>query len=138
MEFDIHHAFSSDIEPQEFFDRAIFDKKHCCFYFNPTDNLWFHITRFYNEVALHGKRHIRDLLYILSILKDDSPKIKWRSFIQLCKKFDTVPSAYYILSFINSFNKTFIPETVIQELNLLENDRSRDFGWQIGLLYLIL
>jgi hypothetical protein len=67
---DIHHNVATDVSPDPFFKRAVPSALGVGQTFSAADHLWFTASRYYNEVAVHGKRTLRELAFLVALLKD--------------------------------------------------------------------
>ena len=134
MELDVHHSLASDIDISSFIERS--RKGDLAYFLDDADHLWFLCCRFYNEVALHNKRTMRDLVYIISALRSIKHALQWNRIYALCKEYDSFPSLYYILSFCRHLNENLVPIRCLEELRPdTHGSRARDFGWLLGVLF---
>ena len=101
---------------------------------SPADHLWFITGRYYNEVAMHDKRSLRDFVYIIPILVNSH--IDWEIILQSASDYNLRPSLYYYLFFLNQLlSGRYIPIEVIDKLSPANGSRSRDWGWQLDKLF---
>ncbi len=136
VRFDVHHALAADVDAQEFLERSVPGPfGHGERVLEPSDNLWLLACRYYTEVALHGKRELRTLAYIVSVLRQHAGSIDWGRVEHLCGEFETRAPLYYILAFCRSFAPELVPESVVSQLAPTLGSRMRDWGWQIGVLF---
>lgn len=128
-EFDFHFQLAADVTGDDCVARAIpsaFERgKTLC----DADALWFLISRYYTEVALHGKTSLRDMAYIGRFLQRAS--IDWRVFVDTVVEFDMRPAVYYFLWFADSLGPGTVPSWVYEALDVRRGLRTRDWGWQV-------
>ena len=133
VQFDIHHRVASDIESDGFFKRAIPSALGCGLTMSPADQIWFMTSRYYNEVAIHGKRSLRDFAYLAPIISRSD--ISWDIVLSAARIYELRPSLYYYLSFLDKLAGNIIPSEVFDELLPSKGIRSRDWGWQLSKLF---
>jgi hypothetical protein len=97
--------------------------------------VWITLTRYYNEVALLGKRYLRDFAYIIPILKNEA--IDWDVVLSANRSYELHAPLFYYLNFLRSLGAC-VPEAVLAETSPLRSERLRDFGWQLGKLFDVL
>jgi hypothetical protein len=100
---------------------------------NPADELWILAARYYVEVAIHGKRTLRELAYLCGLLRKHS--IDWDLLVEGCHQHGLGCPVYYILAFLDRVTGDKIPQ---QTLSMLKRSLGRgrfDFGWQLGKLF---
>jgi len=133
VEVDLHHQVASDIETAPFFQRAVPSALKNALTLSPADLMWFTTSRFYTEVALHGKRSLRDFAYLAALL--GSTPIDWDVLLRATREDGLSSSVYYYFVFLNHLTNSLIPTEVIAELDPARSPRLRDWGWQLGQLF---
>lgn len=134
IDIDIHHKVAYDVESEILFSRACKSKTGVGGTLSPEDHLWITCSRYYTEVAQHGKRSLRDLAYITAMLQIEN--FDWDYVLTVAKEYDIYASLYYLLSFIKSINpRANIPDNILQQLAPTNGKRMRDWGWQLGVLF---
>ncbi len=132
IELDIHHQVAGDIPSEQFFKRAAPSAFPGALTMSPADHLWFMTSRYYNEVAVHGKRALRDLAYLAALM--GKAEIDWGRFVQAVKDQSLHASAYYYSAFLNRLLNV-VPDEVLREISPIDSPRKRDWGWQLGVLF---
>lgn len=132
-EFDFHYQLALDVVGDEVFDRKVASIYPGAYTLNPADSLWFTLSKYYNEVALHGKSSLRDFVYLIALLNNES--IDWKIFLSSVREYKLHHSTYYFLFFCNLFLQKPVPEEIFSELDPLKNNRLKDWGWQIEKLF---
>jgi hypothetical protein len=132
LEVDVHHGLAADIESAPFFQRAVNSIYPNALTLSSGDHLWFTISRYYNEVALHGKRSLRDFAYSAALIHS-APD--WDRVLTAASEYSLHPSLYYYLYFLNKITSARVPSEVLNELFPVSKVRLRDWGWQIGKLF---
>ena len=133
VEFDVHHAVATDIESDQFFERAVASSFPNAWTLCAADHVWFTITRLYTEVALHGKISLRDFSYLVPLLERQT--IDWAVVLDAAKKFHVEPPLFYYLSFLSQLVPGKVPATLLNDLTPLSSERQRDWGWQLEKLF---
>jgi hypothetical protein len=133
LSIDLHHAVATDVQSDQFFDRSVPSSLGIGKTLSPTDHLWFTTSRYYNEIALHGKRSLRDLAFIGMVLR--RMPIDWSLIISIANEYDFRPSLYYLLTYISRLASSPIPNSILEELSPTRGSRQRDWGWQLGVLF---
>ncbi len=132
IEVDVHHGVATNIPGAEFFERAT--REEGVRTMSAADALWFTTSRFYTEVALDGKRSLRDFAYLLPLLS--SGRIEWPVVVAANERYLLHPSLYYYLSFMNWLGEgRLVPADVLEAVSPLRGPRRRDWGWQLGVLF---
>jgi Uncharacterised nucleotidyltransferase len=133
VEFDIHNQVALDISSPPLFQRAVPSAVSGALTLSPADHLWFTLSRYYNEVGLHGKSSLRDLVFAAMILRSDN--LDWEVVLRNVCDLDIRPSVYYWLRFLADLIPTSVPNEVLSALDPRNGSRSRDWGWQFGKLF---
>ena len=132
VEINVYYQLAADVENGDILNRAIPSSLGRGLTMSREDHLWFLTSRYYNEVALHGKRSLRDFAYLAALLDDD--KFDWRIITGQAKKYDLEAPLYYFLSFLSRLSGKMIPREVLSEL-LPTRNRQSDWGWQLSKLF---
>ena len=137
VEFDIHHNLASDVDSEPLFKNAGLNKGFSpCYSLSDTDHLWLLISRYYNEVALHGKSSLRDFAYILPFLQ--SGTIDWEYMLSVAEQYSIHSALFYYLSFCDRLCGA-VPESVLHCLSpARQAHRMRDWGWQLATLFSVI
>lgn len=132
VEFDFHHQLASDIESGRFFKKVVPSIFPGASTLSLGDHVWFTISRLYHEVALHGKRSLRDFAYVAPVLKEN---IEWGDVLDAASEYGLHSSLYYYLRFLHSVLGDGVPQHVLENLSPQRGPRLRDWGWQLGPLF---
>jgi putative nucleotidyltransferase-like protein len=133
VELDIHHSVATDIDAKDVMDDAQTSALGLGLSLSDTNQLWLLTSRYYTEVALHGKTSLRDFCYLLPII--GSGTIDWNVVLRAANKYQLRASLFYFLSFMSSLAGGAVPADVLSELSPLKGTRMRDWGWQLGKLF---
>ena len=133
VELDIHHGVATDIEIEDMTDNAKPSAIGVGQTFSDSNQLWLFTSRYYTEIALHGKTSLRDFCYLLPIVA--SGNIDWDAVLRAAHKYELRASLFYFLSFMSTLAGGTIPAEVLNELSPLNGTRMRDWGWQLGKLF---
>jgi hypothetical protein len=132
VELDVHHAVAADLSGDEFFQRAVPSSLGFGQTMSIADHVWFTTSKYYMEVALHGKTSLRDFAYVAPLL--GQPELDWDVVLAAAKEYELRPSLYYYLSFLDMLAGNVIPAKVLSQLNPKHGMRYRDWGWQLAKL----
>jgi hypothetical protein len=133
VEIDVHRRVVADVDSSELFDRAIPSALGSGMTLSPTDHLWLTMSRYYNEVALHGKCSLREFACLGILMR--RAEIDWDLLLKVVREYEIHSSLYYFLSFSNHLFAGLVPDEVLTEMLPLKGRRNRDWGWQIGKLF---
>ncbi|UQE03632.1 nucleotidyltransferase family protein [Bradyrhizobium japonicum] len=133
VEVDIHHRVALDIESEPLFARATASAMQPALTLSSGDLIWFTVSRFYTEVALNGKRSLRDFAYIAEFIR--SKEVDWDVVLGAAVEYDLAPSLFYFLSFVARFDGVHVPADLLEKLTPIGKRRQRDWGWQLGCLF---
>lgn len=132
LQLDVHHKVASDVDTEQFFERAVPSALGIGATLSAADHVWFTLSRLYVEVALHGKRSLRDFAYLLPLVAGSA--VDWSVVLEQASTMELRPHLYYFLSFMNDLVEGVVPEDVLAELAPTRGARDYDFGWQLGKL----
>lgn len=132
IDFDVHHGVAYDVTGEEFFGRAVPSALGVGETMSVADHLWLTTSRFYNEVAAHGKSTLRDFAYAGALLTE--PRIDWDVVTGAAEKYENGPTLYYFLYFLKAIGGV-VPEAVLRDLDPARCSRACDWGWQLGRLF---
>jgi hypothetical protein len=133
-EIDLHHSVALDVDPQPLFARARASVVPGALALDAADQLWLITSRCYNEVALHGKRSLRDFAYMLGMLRHES--IDWDRVLAVACEYEMRPALYYYLRFADSlFSNPVVDPAIWSRLDPRQGSRARDWGWQLACLF---
>ena len=130
IEVDIHHQVALDIPSETLIARGTASAIPGAKTLSPPDLVWFTTSRLYAEVAMNGKRSLRDFAYLAAYLRQTD--IDWDVLIQASAEYDLAPSLFYYLSFLGTFEGVDIPPEALDQLDPRKMDRLRDWGWQLA------
>jgi hypothetical protein len=133
LTIDLHHGVATDIGADQFFDRSVPSSLGRGSTFSSADHLWFTTSRYYHEVALYGKRSLRDLVFVGMLLH--RMPINWNVVLSAAAEYDFRPSLYYLFAYLKTLTAAPIPDAVLDELCPNRGSRQRDWGWQLGVLF---
>jgi hypothetical protein len=132
IEIDVHHAVAADIESGPLFDRAVQSALGVGNTLSEEDHFWLIASKFYTEVALHGKKSLRDLAYLALML---GTPMRWELMMSQIENYEIRPAVYYHLHFLNRLLDGPVPVQVLERLQPTRGSRLRDWGWQLGKLF---
>ncbi len=132
IEVDIHHNVATDTLVEPLLDRRVANKYGKGATLSDADHLWISCSRFYNEVALFGKRSLRQLIYSAPLMFED---INWDVVLSSARDLELSSSLYYPLITLGHLTGKHPPSEVLQEINPIRRGAQRDFGWQLGQLF---
>jgi hypothetical protein len=130
---DIHHAFAADITAEEVAIERCDSAFAGALTLSYTDHLWLNCAKYYTEVALHGKRTLREFAYLSAIMR--TKKIRWEKVVDAADRFQIHASLYYYLVFAADLADIVLPDDVLWYLSPVRGARLRDWGWQLGPLF---
>lgn len=130
---DVHYGVATNIDSEQFFERSISSCFNGAVTMSIPDYIWFTTSRFYTEVAMHGKRSLRDFAYLLAVISNS--KVNWDSMLEMVKKYDLGSSLYYYFYFMNAVINNLVPPKIINELHPQKGGRFYDWGWQLSKLF---
>lgn len=133
VEVDLHHAIAMDIEGAELFNRAVPSSYSNALTLSAADHVWFTTSRFYTEVALHGKRSLRDFCYLAAILRCET--IDWDVIVETSDKYELNSALYYYLAFLDRILGGAVPVSLLQTLARKRATSLRDWGWMLSPLF---
>jgi hypothetical protein len=101
--------------------------------FSDSNQLWLLTSRYYTEVAVHGKSSLRDFAYILPLIACGD--LDWDVVLSTARKYGLRSSLYYYLYFMSFLTEGAVPKSVLAELSPDRGNRRHDWGWQLGKLF---
>jgi hypothetical protein len=129
---DVHHGVSIDVPSEPLFARAVPSALGVGRALSPADQVWVTLSRYYVEVALDGKRKLRDFAYVLPLLA--SPfAIDWDVVLEVSRDYGLKATLHYYLAFLQRLG-AHVPKAVIDE-TCPDAGVQRDFGWQLTPLF---
>jgi hypothetical protein len=132
LRVDVHHAVSIDVPSEPLFARAVPSALGVGRALSLADQVWVTLSRYYAEVALDGKRKLRDFAYVLPLLS--SPfAIDWDIVLAASRDHGLKASLHYYLAFLQRLG-AHVPDAVIHETRP-DASVDRDFGWQLSPLF---
>jgi hypothetical protein len=136
LEVDVHHNVAVNVEPEPLFERAVPSALGAGLTLSAADHLWFTASRYYTEVAVHGKDHLRDFAFLVAHLARSI--VDWDVVLAAATQYENRPALYYYLTFVDSLAGRRIPGEVLRELEPLRGPRSKDYGWQLAKLFRVM
>ncbi len=133
VEIDLHHGVAPDVRPEMFFSRAVPSILGVGETFSAADHVWFNLTRYYNEVALHDMRSLRPLAYTLPEIAFG--EIDWSVVERVAHELSLGPTLYYFLAFCARLAPGRVPDSTLAAVQRSTTSRVRDWGWQLGKLF---
>ncbi len=133
-EIDLHHSVALDIDPAPLFERARAGSLRGALGLSAADQLWLVCSRFYSEVAMHGKRSLRDFAYLAAIVRDGG--IDWECVLRVAMEYEMRPALFYYLRFVDTlFARSMVDPGLWAELDPRTGSRQRDWGWMLAPLF---
>jgi hypothetical protein len=132
LELDVHHGVATDVEPEQFFERAVPSTFGVGSTFCAADHVWVTLSRLYVEVALHDKRVLRDFAYLVPLIAGS--EVEWPVVVQVAESMELRPHLFYFLSFVDLLAEGSVPADVLAALDPALGVRDHDWGWQLGKL----
>lgn len=124
LEFDIHHGIASDVDCEALLARCVVREgmSTLC----DADHLWFGLARYYNEVAIHGKRSLRDLAYLGPLVRFG--EVDWDVLARQTVETTTQAPVFNLLRFLDALSGGSVPAGVFAAIKPTEENRFRDWG----------
>jgi Uncharacterised nucleotidyltransferase len=129
---DVHHGVATNIDGEEFFDRAVPSAVGCGLSMSPGDHLWFTVSRYYTQAA-HGKNSLRDFAYLAAAISD--PQCDWDLIMDADTRFDLGAALFYYLAFLDKLVAGAVPNEVLERTDPRKTSRGIDWGWQLSRLF---
>ncbi|MDQ3935654.1 MAG: nucleotidyltransferase family protein [Actinomycetota bacterium] len=133
VEIDLHHNVATDADAEPFFERAVPSTHGVGATFSPADHVWFNLSRYYNEVALHDKRSLRPIAY--TVPEVASGAVDWDVVERVAGELALGPTLYYYLALCDRLAPGHVPESTLAAVRASTKSRMRDWGWQLGKLF---
>jgi len=133
LQVDVHHNVAADAETEGFFERAVPSTHGVAETFSHADNVWFNLTRHYNEVALHDQRSLRPFAYTLPEITCGA--VDWDVVEKVAAELCLGPTLWYFLAFCSELAPGAVPPTTLDAIDATTTSRVRDWGWQLGKLF---
>jgi hypothetical protein len=130
IEIDVHERVAADIEPGLLFGGTRSSALGVGETFSWENHLWLTSAKFYSEVALHGKRSLRELVF-LGMISNSIP-IDWNRLCATAADLELRPALYYPLNFLREIIGVPVPAEVMIELSPAKGSRDRDWGHLLG------
>ncbi|WP_171907361.1 nucleotidyltransferase family protein [Burkholderia plantarii] len=133
LAFDVHHGVANDIDVNDVISDSVPSAFGIGVTVNPTRLLWILTSRYYMEVAITGKRSLRDFSYLLPLLKEC--EIDWDHILGMNYKYSLFSSLYFYFCFMDRIIPGKIPSSVLDKINPVRSGfRGANFGWQLNTL----
>lgn len=133
VDLDVHHGVATDVDVSDVTDGAQPSAMGLGLSFSDSNQVWLLTSRYYTEVALYGKRSLRDFCYILPVLACGS--IDWDVVMRAARKYELRASLFYYFCFMSYLAEGSVPAEVLSGLSPTGGTRLRDWGWQLGKLF---
>lgn len=130
MEIDVHHNVATDTDVSGFFDRAVASSLGVGETLSPADHLWLNLSRYYNEVGIHGLESLRPIAYTLPLLTRD--EINWSTVVSSARELALGPTLHYPLDLCARLAPGSVPDDALKGIASSADSRIRDWGWQLG------
>lgn len=134
IEFDVHHRVAADVDSAPLLARARPGLIPNALALSAEDSIWYILSKHYTEVALFGKRGLRDLAYVAPAIVSES--IDWQLISQVGVEQELHCSLFYPLRTLQLIlGEEYVPANVLRDLAPDACSRIRDWGWQLGKLF---
>jgi hypothetical protein len=130
---DVHHNVALDADPTPLFDRAVPSGLGVGETLSPADHVWLNLSRYYNEVAIHGGCSLRPFAYTLPEIA--AGQVAWDIVEQVSRELALGPTLSYFLRFCDQVAPGRIPADTLAAVHRSSNSRVRDWGWQLAKLF---
>ncbi|WAZ19584.1 nucleotidyltransferase family protein [Streptomyces cinnabarinus] len=130
---DVHHNVALDADPTPLFDRAVPSGLGVGETLSPADHVWLNLSRYYNEVAIHGGCSLRPFAYTLPEIA--AGQVAWDVVEQVAEELALGPTLSYFLRFCDQLAPGRIPADTLAVVHRSANSRVRDWGWQLAKLF---
>jgi len=129
---DVHHRVATNIDGEEFFDRATPSAVGCDLSMSPGDHLWFTVSRYYTQAA-YGKTSLRDFAYLAAAISDS--QCDWDLVMDADARFDLGAALFYYLAFLDKLVAGVVPSAVLERTDPRRASGGIDWGWQLSRLF---
>ena len=126
---DVHRGVATNIAGDRFFVTAVPGTCGVGRSMAPSDLLWFTTSRWYSELALVGKRSLRDIAYVLPLFHQ---ALDWDIVLRAAADYELGASLYYPLTFMERAFEVPVPAEVLRATDPRRTSRRSDWGWQLG------
>lgn len=133
IEVDVHHNVASDADPSMLFERAVPSSLGVGETLSPADHVWLNLSRYYNEVAVHGGCSLRPFAY--TIPEVAAGDVDWGVVEQVARDLALGPTLSYFLRFCDQIAPGRIPAATLRSVHDSTSSRVRDWGWQLAKLF---
>ncbi|MET9725204.1 nucleotidyltransferase family protein [Streptomyces zaomyceticus] len=130
---DVHHNVASDADPSMLFERAVPSSLGVGETLSSADHVWLNLSRYYNEVAIHGGLSLRPFAY--TIPEVAAGTVDWGVVEQAARDLELGPTLSYFLRFCDRVAPGRIPASTLRAVEASTSTRIRDWGWQLGKLF---
>lgn len=128
---DLHFGVAINIPGAPFFDRAEASVFRHGLTMCAADHLWFVASRLYSECAFHGKVSLRDLAYLVALVRKTS--IAWDVVEDAAARYSLGPLLYYVLTFLQRLTGINVPPQILASCDPTSRTYRRDAGPQLHL-----
>ena len=133
LNIDLHHGVATNVPGTPFFERSRPSVFPDAAAMNASDLLWLTVSRYYTEVALNGKRSLRDFSYVLSLLSRE--EIDWDVVLRAQSMYSLGAALHYYLAFAERIFPGVVPCDVLDSTNPRVDSSRFDWGWQLEQLF---
>jgi hypothetical protein len=130
---DVHHNVALDADPAPLFDRAVPSGLGVGETLSSADHVWLNLSRYYNEVAIHGGCSLRPFAYTLPEIA--AGQVAWDVVEQMAEELALGPTLSYFLRFCDQVAPGRIPSDTLAAVHRSSDSRVRDWGWQLAKLF---
>ncbi|MEV0633530.1 nucleotidyltransferase family protein [Streptomyces sp. NPDC050619] len=130
---DVHHNVALDADPGPLFDRAVPSCLGVGETLSPADHVWLNLSRYYNEVAIHGACSLRPFAYTIPEIA--AGDVAWDVVEQVARELALGPTLSYFLRFCDQVAPGRIPPGTLAAVHQSAGSRVRDWGWQLAKLF---
>ncbi|MFJ3519785.1 nucleotidyltransferase family protein [Streptomyces sp. NPDC090131] len=130
---DIHHNVALDADPSMLFERAVPSSLGKGETLSSADHVWLNLSRYYNEVAIHGGTSLRPFAYTIPEMAAGT--VDWDVVEQVAHDLELGSTLSYFLRFCDQLLPGRIPAATLQAVHDSTASRVRDWGWQLAKLF---
>nr|WBO76199.1 nucleotidyltransferase family protein [Streptomyces sp. SBE_14.2] len=130
---DVHHNVALDADVTPLFERAVPSGLGVGETLSPADHVWLNLSRYYNEVAIHGGCSLRPFAYTIPEIADGH--VDWDVVERVAHELALGPTLSYFLRFCDRVAPGRIPPETLAAVHRSCDSRVRDWGWQLAKLF---
>lgn len=126
VEVDLHYGLATNIRADAFLSRLVPCALGVGDAMSPSDHVWFLASRFYAEVAFHGKRTLRELAQVTALVRDHV--VDWDVVGRAAADYRLGPSLFHVLDLVDQLLGAAVPTAVLARCDPARGDYRRDGG----------